>query len=367
MRRLFGFSGKGLLYASGVWLCITQLPAAVDAAQPDRSCAPSEGLTFVCGLKHPEDLVQVPETRWIIASSLSLRAGVGVGGDLYLIDNHRRTWTTMAVRPALTGRSDPEFKDCPGPPDANLFGAHGLALASGKNAVHHLYAVNHGGRESVEVFDLDVRHGQPKLRWTGCVVFPLNLFLNSVAPTADGGFVVTSMVDRSDPDRWKKMAKGENTGVVYQWRPFEHPKIVPGSHASGDNGIVTSPNGDIYIAAWGGKAILRLRWNGGQLTRETTAVDFLPDNLRWAPDGTLLVAGQRRDIRNFFATCTPAPCRFAWVVARLDPRTMSVTKLKEGDGEVFSEATTALQVGDDIWIGSASDDRVAILPVRRSY
>jgi hypothetical protein len=94
---------------------------------------------------------------------------------------------------------------------------------------------------------------------------------------------------------------------------------------------VVDAAGTLFVAAWAGKAVLRMKSNGGAITRETVPLDFLPDNLRWAPDGSILIAGQKRDLSKFFEPCQPAPCRIGWVAARLNPKTLQVTVIAESD------------------------------------
>ncbi len=45
------------------------MPLTAQAAETP-SCAPSQGLSFICGLAEPEDLLQIGESRWIIASGM---------------------------------------------------------------------------------------------------------------------------------------------------------------------------------------------------------------------------------------------------------------------------------------------------------
>jgi hypothetical protein len=220
--------------------------------------------------------------------------------------------------------------------------------------------MNHVARESVEILDIAAERETVQVRWVGCVLMPAGTLANAVAPLPDGGFVVTSMFDRSDPDRWKKLAEGIDTGVVYRWEPNEALTRVTGTEASGNNGIVVDAAGTLFVAAWAGKAVLRLRLNHGVVTRESVPLDFLPDNLRWAPDGSILIAGQKRDLSKFFEPCQPAPCRIPWAAARLNPRTLQVTVITQGDGTDFSDATSALEVDHEIWLGSAESDALAI-------
>ena len=94
----------------------------------------------------------VPGGEWVIASAFA-----GNGG-IKLINTRDRTTTT--AYPSATSKDRPDTKtydSCPGAPDAAAkakFTTHGLALRAGKNSIHTLYAVHHGSRESIEVFEL---------------------------------------------------------------------------------------------------------------------------------------------------------------------------------------------------------------------
>jgi hypothetical protein len=320
------------------------------------------------GAHHPEDLVRIPSSSWLIASSMSVDQGRGApGGGLYLIDTQRRTAEAVDKVEALHGIQERAYLNCPGPPPEDLFAAHGLAIQRTASGASRLLVVNHGGRESIEVFDIEMTGEVPRLHWAGCVVFPSNLSLNAVAPMHDGGFVATSMLDRNDPDRWLKLQTGGNTGVVYRWQPGHDPVPIRGTEACGDNGIEVGRDGSIYVAAWGGKAVWRFRVHAAHLVKNRIPVSFLPDNLRWSPDGKLLIAGQRRDLSTFFESCHPSPCRIPWVAAELDSRTMKITTLLESDGNDFSDGTTALRFGSEIWIGSASEERIAVVLMPQQY
>src|SRR6185503_17968258 len=84
---------------------------------------------------------------------------------------------------------------CPGPPSA-AFSPHGIDLARRRDGRLALLAVNHGGRESVEFFEV-AEPEHPTVTWRGCAIPPPESFLNEVAILPDGGFVTTHMFARS--------------------------------------------------------------------------------------------------------------------------------------------------------------------------
>src|SRR5262245_32720446 len=162
--------------------------AAIAVAQ-SGTCAPSGGLNFICGLQAPEDLVLIPNTRWLISS------GMMAGSGLHLIDTQAKTARSLFGPGVSSARADKtKFASCPGPLDAKQSILHGLSLRPAQAGHYTLYATNHGGRESIEVFDLDAGGAAPSVTWTGCVLMPNNWAANSVAVFKDGAIVATVLV-----------------------------------------------------------------------------------------------------------------------------------------------------------------------------
>jgi sugar lactone lactonase YvrE len=232
------------------------------------------------------------------------------------------------------------------------FRTHGLSLVAGPDSVHRLFAVLHGGRESVEVFEVDARSATPTVTWIGCVVAPEPIGLNSVRGRSGGGFVATNFLARKGGPDIKAVMAGERNGEAWNWDPAAGWERVEGTHAAGANGIETSQDGrGVYVAAWGAQSIIvALRGSVGPLRYETP-LGFRADNIRWARDGTLLVAGQREQ---------PAES----VVVKFDAGTLRAREiLRYRDTLAFGAATVAIEVGRELWLGSFRGDRIAIFPL----
>ncbi|MFL5268254.1 MAG: hypothetical protein ACJ8AH_16955 [Stellaceae bacterium] len=339
--------------------------SSATAAEP---CNPVGKLHFVCGPMNSEDLVQIPGTDWIVASGF---AGGGTpAGHLYLINT--RDKSSKVLFPDGDPRMQLDkatYGDCPGPPDLAKFSTHGLNLRHGSGGVDTLYVVNHGGREAVEIFSLEAKGPEPTVAWIGCAVMPGHTWPNSVAPLPDGGMVVTDMFDPGDPKSSDKLAAGEVTGAVYQWHPHEGFALVSGSQMSGDNGIEVSRDGEwIYFAAWGNKAVVRLPREGGASAKpETLSAGFLADNLRWAPDGKLLLAGQDTAAKNVFGCFEShqTRCTQPWRIVKWDTAAMKLEPLvSEAGNPEFGDATVALQNGEDIYVGTFRGDRISYFSLK---
>src|SRR5437867_5687961 len=205
-------------------------------------CDPVGNVQFVCGQQAPEDLVLVPGAEWVFASAY------GGNGGIKLISVRDKTTTVAYPTDTTKDRLDAKTYDsCPGPPDAEdkaKFTTHGLALRTSRNSVHTLYAVHHGKRESVEVFEVDARGKTPALTWIGCAVAADPIGLNSVVPLPDGGLIATNFLARGgDPTARQRMSARENNGELWEWHTRSGWKKVPGSESSGPNGVEISKDG----------------------------------------------------------------------------------------------------------------------------
>ena len=271
--------------------------------------------------------------------------------------NARDLTTTMAYpSPTAKEKLDPKTYDsCPGTPDAAEkvnFRTHGLALRAGRNGSHTLYAVHHGNRESIEVFEVDARVKTPALTWIGCAVAPEPVGLNEVVPLPDGGFAATNFLARSGPgaDRTKMMA-GEKNGEIWEWHTGKGWKIIPGSEAAGANGLEVSKDGKwLYVAAWGSQSFYRLSRGQTPPKRDEIPLGFRVDNIRWAADGSLLATGQGGAV----------PASQTTNIVKIDPNTLKVQELvRQLNLDVFGSGTVAVEVGKELWVGSFRGDRIA--------
>lgn len=339
-----------VLTSLGIVIPLSLVGGSVEARA--AGCDAIGNVRFICDQRGPEDLVPVPGSEWVLSS------GMTANGAIRAI-NLRDKGTTVLF-PSATAKERPNKKvygSCPGPigSEGDRFRAHGLYLRPGRNAVHTLYVVHHGDRESIEVFELNARSKPPALTWIGCAVAPDPAGLNSVVGLADGGFITSNFLPRGrDAAARTRMMAGEVNGEVWEWHTSTGWKVVPGSELAGANGLEISKDGKwLYIGAWGSQAFVRLSRGQTPVKKDTVPVGFRLDNLRWAPDGTLLAAGQGG----------AAPMQTSNVV-KVNPTTLKVQELirhPEIDG--FGVTTVAIQVAQELWLGSARGDRIAIFPI----
>ena len=82
------------------------LPGWTGSAQ--TACDPQGDVRFVCGLTDPEDLLQVPDSPWVIVSSYV------DDGQLYGADTRNHTVTVLFPTETSSYRHDtaPDSRDC---------------------------------------------------------------------------------------------------------------------------------------------------------------------------------------------------------------------------------------------------------------
>ena len=314
-------------------------------------------MTFLCGIEAAEDSVAIAGTRWLVAGGL----GFGGAGTLKLVDT--ASGRVRVLYPA-TGADAPDrerYDDCVGPPDAADFSTVGLALARPSRREQLLYAVNDGARHAIEVFRLDTRSAEPKLIWIGCAVLPPHTNGNAVAALPGRGFAVVSMDDGS-PERMAQHVAGAATGSIYEWQPGTGLARLTGVVLHGGNGIVASRDGRwLYVSGWSGGEIVRIRRDGSS---PPTAVrlGYLPDNLKWAADGSILVAAQRPPVAAI-AACNGPECIVDWLIAKLDPRTLEAQTLVEAEGSAaVNYATGVTELAGALYVTNRGLNRIGVIP-----
>ena len=364
--------------------CVSPLSAQTQPPQAATSCAPANGLNFVCGAQNPEDLVPIPGTRWLIAS------GMKEGAGLKLVDTDAKTARLFYTgRPAQLRPDTTLFPNCPAPPDASTFNAHGIYLRRAQApGLYRLYVVSHGLLESIQVFAVDVRSAEPSLTWTGCVPMPegnkayinadskassSRVAANSVAAFSDGTIIAT--VPQRPGSTNAQRLRGEPTGDVVEWKPgTDSFRVVPGTQLAGNNGIeISLDEREFYVVSFGTHTVVVFsRQDPRKPLRQSQAPGFMPDNLRWSGD-RLIAAGPMYDEPACGGTRLAVvdnpvltSCHRGYVVAQLDPRTLAWTVLDYAvPNPNIAVVSTGVAVGDTLWIGAASSDGIGYQPLPR--
>ena len=295
-----------------------------------QTCNSDGEVKFVCGTTNPEDLYQIPETSWVIASG---RVS-DVAGSIYAVNVRDHSVREIFPQGASSPQHDTAtYRNCPG--SNTIFQPHGLTLREGSGGMHVLYVVGHGAREAIEVFNLDVRGNVPSLEWIGCIVAPEGTRrINSITALPNGALGATNFDTEG--------------GELWEWHPATGWTEVPGSQMPGPNGLVSSADGQwFYIGGWSDQALVRLSRRQTPIQIDSAPVGFNVDNVRWGNDGNIVVAGHVTRCDGS-SDCEVAVAR----VAKVNPSTLHVQQLVDYKGnEFFRLGTVAIEVDDEIWVG----------------
>jgi len=345
-------------------LCIPlglSLAAASHAAEPISDCEPRANARPVCGFQSPEDLAPLPGGAAIVVSEYGGMLGEKPG-DLALLalDGDERR-VLFHGGDATTGKPVEGWGDaaCPGPPGP-AFAPHGIDVASRPDGALALAAVQHGGRQSIELFELTGAGSEWRIAWRGCIVVPEDVWPNDVVWLPDGSLVFSSMMPLSQGLE-AMMGGTADPGFALRWRAGAGLRKVPGSNGPLANGVEVSPDGKkLYLNLTRADEVRRIDLDSGRI--EARAKVPGPDNSTWAPDGSLLVASLRAMGSEDFAVCNPLPphaaCPLPFAIVAVDVGTMQGRDIYVGSGPPMGAGTVGLQIGSELFVGSFTGDRV---------
>ena len=310
--------------SSRILFALATLLAATQAVGAER---------LVNNLPNMEDLHPTPDNRWVIGSAMR---AAGRGGALYAIAVDGSTATTLYPSEAPSPTATTQCPD--GAPAAADFAPHGISLETDRER-HTLFVVNHGGRETVEIFAL--------------------------TPGRDGTVYVTAAgapfpID-SPPAGATAPAPIPGSGVL-AWRPGDGWRILTTGLALSNGLVISRDNSVLYVAEWLGRQVAEIDAEDGTILRRV-AVDFGVDNLRLDDKGGLWLAGQAASTDAVMACYLSErrDCGLDSALARVDTTALAVDcaqHLPATPG--FSSATVALPLGDRVWLGTFRGDAVGI-------
>lgn len=336
--------------------------ACAPALEPITSCEAVDGARPICGLQNPEDLAVLPGGRALIISQFGGMDG-GKTGSLATLEV-----ATDAVNVAFPNAGSPPDPQpgwgdasCPGPP-GDAFAPHGIDLERRPDGALRLLAVNHGGRESVEIFEVRVLGRVVDLVWRGCAIPPDGSFLNDVVALPDGGFLATHMYPKSGPLMSAvHLIRGllsRDIGYVLEWHPDGGFRRVPGTGAPFPNGIEVSPDGAvIYLNVYMAGQLRRIDRRTGELLGIVEVPS--PDNVTWSEDGRLLVASHTDGRETLGCNgIERGACPSAYAIVAVDPQTQATEVVYRHAGAPMGAATVAVEIDRELFIGSFAGDRL---------
>lgn len=344
-------------------VCVFLLGNVLNIANAQTQKADIEKLNWVTELNYitvqnPEDLVQIPNTKWIIASGMAPKSG------LHLIDSHTKTAQRFIAPVAkspleLYANSEPQ-------PHADEMQIHGISLRQTGKGKYLLYAVNHNGfdqkitRETIEIFEVLVGKDTPTLTWLGNVRMPNDFAGNGVVSGADGSIYVTVMTHPENT--LEEMFNGKTTGAVYRWTPTTRQfEKLQGSELSGNNGIELSKDEKFIYVAHTGKISKLTNTNPTQIVASAEIGYGGTDNLHWSGN-QLITAGALQENCGEKITFD---CLKDFHITKINPKNLALKPIVKGKyTEEFSGASTVLLVGKTYYLGSFYRNKLAYFTLK---
>lgn len=317
------------------------------------SCPIDANDRSICDVPRPEDMVPLQRSEWVIVSSYSPDA-------LYRVSTRTRQAVNL-VPDARAQWNRRVFPTCPGALPTGGLTAHGLALADGAKPL--LFVINHGSREAIEVYQ--VRKRDAALTWVGCLPLPDDMMANSLVRLRSGDLVVTSL-GKHGTNPLPGIIAGSPTGDVRLWSKAAGWSRLAGSEGSGPNGLALSADQrSVYVAMSGSREVVQMWLDGKTPPRRSIQLNILPDNLRWTMRGTLITTGMRYDPEKNARCFGDKDCLPPFDVYEITPGSLAVESLSDRiPFRSLPLTTTALEVGNDLWISGVGGQSITVLPLK---
>ncbi len=326
-------------------------------------CVDQGNLHPVCGLQSPEDIAIVPGGDYLLLSELGSMGERP--GRIVLFNVADESWKPLfPVGAALAPRELQGDANCTEPPGAEM-SPHGTHLVQLEDGSWRYLVVNHGGREAVELFSLQLSpSSEPGLQWQGCVFPADNTLVNDVVGLSNGDVIYTRMFHPQDILGQVRGLLGFDTGDVWRWNKHSGVRLLPGTAGSLTNGIEVSPDEHfIFINQYMDKEIHKYDLAGEQVVGIGHVAHA--DNSAWGPGGELWLASQAMELPVYQA-CTrdqSITCGMSFEIVALDPQTMKTRVIFRHQGPPMGAATVATAHRGKVYIGSFLGDRLLVVPL----
>lgn len=349
----------------GVITAFLAVAVAQQAGPPLMECGTRGDMDILCGTHSPEDLELTPDGKFLIVGQFVNGRDGNEGAGLVLFDLAKKTFEKMTVwDDPRKDWGDPACQGNPGP----ALVPHGISLAPRAGTKNmQLYVVNHGGRQSMEMYELRRGDAGWELAWHGCVVSKQEF--NDVAALPDGGFIATQPLALRTPGDKSSVVGGQPTGYVARWSAEKGFTELPDTRMGYPNGVLVSHDGRyMYVNAWTQREVRKYDLSSGKQTG-AVKLGFMPDNITWEDsrkDGRILAAGVA-GTRGECPAESGAPCIQGFGVAEIDPGKMGSRSVVDWQGKAspIGGVSVALRVDGSIYLGAFQGDRIVKMAYRK--
>ncbi len=340
------------------------------------ACQAKGVIQVVCDVKNPEDMVLLPSGKNILVSQFDNVENAAPGGlGLYQIDKKQFSQlfplSGIGTEPQLADDRRWGDKECL--PPTKQFSPHGIGFVKRTDGESMLAVVNHGGRESIELFRVaetektaipEITNTQPnkaamenqvQLEWRGCFHLDKDIYPNDVVALKDGGVIYTHM---GVPPEYKN-------GSVYEWHQAQKdPIMLPETTGVLLNGIQISPDEKLLYINYYRKGLVQSYDRATQKITAKIEVPY-PDNSSFNRKGHLLVAshdGSFDDIQKCMKMAAGETCALPFSIYAIDFDKKVKRRIYANKGEPMGAGTIAIEAGNSLYIGSFKSNRIMIVP-----
>lgn len=345
-------------------LCtVAVLSGCIDDEMHISGCEPMGDIVPVCGMQTPEDIAALPDGRHLLLAHFG---GMHNGtGSLGLFDTRTEKVTPLfPPTDGLVDTADPDWGEtgCE-PPPLDRFSPHGTHLHQLEDGRWRYLVVNHGTRDTVELFELLGEGGDSTLAWRGCVEAGPETFMNDVVGLANGDLIYTRMFHNAGKLEQLLSFFGKNTGDLWRWNRETGLRVLPGTEANQPNGIEIAPDErHVFANMYFTREVWKVDVDTGEVV--ATAAVASGDNSAWGSDGRLWVVTHQDGIANLLSCFREqsTPCGARFEIIAVDPESMAAESLFTHRGAPMGAATVAVPQAGRVYIGSFVGDRLISVP-----
>jgi len=337
---------------------------------PILTCEAANGIEPDCRFHNPEDLVIAPAGRRLLVSQMGSLDGSAPGS---LVSFEPDTGEIAEVYPngTVDEGTGPNWgsPDCEPLVDPSVFTPHGIDIEKRDDGRYELFVVNHGGRESIELFEVIEGSTGVTLEYRGCVLAAPNGFHNDIVGFADGSFWVSHMYPRSSKQVLALLRMSFTSyapGRAYAWKRDTGYREIGGSETKFGNGVEKSEDGRfLFLNNYLGGEVVKIDVAAGKRVGSVNIAS--PDNLAWSPTGELLVASHQASVSETTACLglEEGSCGIRFEILAIDPEHMTARSIISNIGAPMGAATVARPFGEHVYLGTFAGDRIARFDLAR--
>ena len=360
------------LVVIGAFTCVISAITfmTIISVDPITDCESIGDATPLCGWQNPEDMEALPDGRYVLVSEIGGQDGSKPGMlSLLNLETETREILYEGGSTQLIGDSWGE-ETCTEVAEG-VFSPHGIHLSEREDGTLQLFVVQHGERESIEMFQVMSTSDSWQIEWRGCVIAPKDSMINDVVGTSDGGFLVTHMMTNSGSnlstlfEYIRGSVFGIDTGYVLTWNVEDGFDQLANSDGIVPNGIQISEDETTIFVNYSNGELRRINRLSGDIEARNTSLPPL-DNATWTPDGQLVLAAGTDDPFDplrITAGCTNLEsgiCPVAHTIIQVDPETLEGEVIYEGGPDTpGGTGTVGLRVSDgSLLVGTFAGDRI---------